>query len=153
MRLLPLALLFLASSCHDASRIDEIYIRKSGWSAADITVTRNKGRYEISNYPQNRTGSFSFTPEQFSALQEQLEPFRRQSVAFSDKSVRHFIEGAPCPEGAPYVTDSGGVYIRWKGQGLDEHYLADLQCDYKRNAARNTELFKIVKSFPVPLKW
>jgi hypothetical protein len=151
MRLAPLALIFLAA-CHDTSKIDEISIRKSGWSALNVTVSdKGRGQYEITEFPRNKTGSFSFTPQQFTALRAKLEPFRRKAVPYSERSVRQFIVGTPCPKGVPYVTDRGAVYIRWKGRGLDEHFLADFECDYMRNADRNAELLDIVKGFPLPL--
>ena len=155
MRLLLVPLVFvLATSCHEAAHIDQIYIRKSGWSAVDITLkSAGTGHFEISGYARKKTGSFSFTPQPFRALRDRLEPFRTQSVPFSDASVREFIIGGVCPKGVPYVTDQGAVYIRWTGPSVDEHYLADLGCDHVRNAARNKELLAIVKSFPVPLNW
>jgi hypothetical protein len=131
-------------------RIDRIEIRESGWSSRDIELNRDgRGRYRLSDYPRKRSGKFSVTPQQFERLRDKLEEFRGAAVPFTNESVREFIEGT-CPEGVPYVTDVGAVYIRWIGPGTDEHYLAELGCDRDGHADRNRKLEEILKILPAP---
>lgn len=137
-----------------APQLDRVELRVSGWSAVDVEVTsRGEGKYHLSApSPNGRSGSFSIQPQQFAALVERLEPFRRQAVPLTDNSARELIDRT-CPEGVPFVTDAGAVWVHWVGPGFDEHYIADLGCDAERHAARNNELIKLVKSLPVPLHW
>jgi hypothetical protein len=155
MRIALASLAFLlASGCGDPrpAEVDRIEIRRSGWSAVDIALDRaGSGRFRLGEPPPGgKSGYFSVTPEQFARLRERLEPFRRQSVPLSEESIRRFIDEG-CPEGVPFVTDAGAVYIRWIGPGSDRHFLADLGCDHERNARRNRELLDAVRRLPVPL--
>lgn len=146
-----LALAVGTSGCEQASKIDRVEMRLSGWSGVDIALdSRGKGEYRISVYPHAKSGSFSIAPKQFAELIQRIEPLRRQSVAFTDQSTLEFID-QKCPRGVPFTTDAGAVWLHWVGPNLDQHFLADLGCDADRNAARNTELLSIVKSLPVPL--
>jgi hypothetical protein len=142
------------SSPEPASKIDRVELRVSGWSSVDVEVNRRgEGRYHLSEpLPNGRGGSFSIQPQQFTALVERLQPFRRQAVPLTDESAQEFIN-RECPEGVPFVTDAGAVWVHWTGPNFDEHFLADLGCDAERNAARNRELLNAVKSLPVPLDW
>lgn len=156
MRATYLSLLFvLATGCGGSGaspKVDRLEIRKSGWSAVDVSVnSKGQGQYLISDYPRKRSGSFSITPQQFAGLVERLQPFRREAVPFNEKTMRQFIETG-CSRGVPYITDQGAVWVHWVGSP-NEHYLADLGCDSERYAARNKELIAIVKSFPLPLNW
>lgn len=154
-----LLLLVASSSCRDSeptSSVDVVEMRLSGQSSIDVELnSRGEGRYKLSEPLENgsvnnRHGSFTVNPQQYLQVVERLEPFRRQAVPFTDESALAFIE-QPCPEGIPSMTDAGGVYIRWMGADLDQHYLADLGCDYQRNSRRNAELIGIMKTLPVPL--
>ena len=150
-------LAFLTVGCSDpepAPTIDRIELRVSGWSAVDVEVnSRGEGKYHLSHpLPNGRGGSFSVQPQQFTALIERLQPFQRQAVPVTDKSTREFIDRT-CPKGVPFVTDAGAVWVHWIGPGFDQHYLADLGCDARRNTARNKALLDVVKSLPVPLDW
>ncbi|HYW15057.1 MAG TPA: hypothetical protein VE891_02745 [Allosphingosinicella sp.] len=149
-------LLCLTAGCGDPRPppVDRIEIRVSGWSAVDIAVDRGgKGSFRLSEpSPSGRAGSFSVTPLRFQRLRERLERYRNQAVPMTDESARKFIE-KECPQDVPFVTDAGGVYIRWIGPDLDQHFMADLGCDRERQESRNKELLDIVKSLPVPLRW
>jgi len=151
----PLLLLFVAGlgSSQSAPDVDRIEMRLSGWTGTDIELNRQgERRFSISETnPRERSGTFSVTPEQFDRLLDRLEPFRRQAVPFSEESIRQFMN-AECPEGVPFVTDHGAIWIRWIGRGSDRHYLADLGCDFERNASRNAELQSVIYSLPIPLE-
>lgn len=68
-------------------------MRLSGWTGVDIVVdSRGKGEYRLSDYPHQKSGSFSITPEKFGQLVQRIEPFRRQAVPFTEKSARQFID-------------------------------------------------------------
>jgi hypothetical protein len=141
------------SGSEPSPKVDRIEIRKSGWSAVDVSVgSQGQGQYLISEYPTKRSGSFSISPQQFARLVERLQPFRREAVPFNEETMRRFVV-AGCPKGVPFVTDQGAVWVHWIGPSSNKHYLADLGCDAERNAVRNKELIAIVKSFPVPLNW
>ncbi|HYI40861.1 MAG TPA: hypothetical protein VE053_11140 [Allosphingosinicella sp.] len=153
MRVAAAALLLgLAAGC-DASPppIDRIEIRVSGESAVDIAVDGGgEGSFRLSEpFPGGRSGTFSVTPEQFQRLRERLERYRRQAVPTTDESAREFVERT-CPRDVPFVTDAGGVYVRWIGSTSDQHFLADLGCDRERRKWRNQDLLGIVRSLPVP---
>ena len=151
--LFALALL-LASGCGRPSavaQVERVELRLSGYFATDISVnSRGEGRFHLSYpYPKGRSGSFSISPQQFSQLVDSLTPFQRQAVPFSDKSAQEFAESS-CPEGLPFTTDAGALWVHWIGPKLDGHYLADFGCDAERHAARNRQLLSIVESLPVP---
>jgi hypothetical protein len=150
---LLLAVAVGSSGCERASRVDRVEIRLSGWTGVDIAVdSKGKGEYRMSDYPHQKSGSFSITQEQFAQFVRRIEPFRRQAVPFTDESARAYID-QKCPKGVPFTTDAGAVWLHWMGPRSDQHYLADLGCDADRNAARNKELLSIVKGLPVPLDW
>jgi len=149
-----MCLAIIVAGCSDpepAPKVDRVELRVSGWSAVDVDVnSRGEGKYHLSApYPNGRGGSFSVQPQQFAALVERLQPFRRQAVPVTDESAREFMNRT-CPNGVPFVIDAGAVWVRWTGAGFDQHYLAELGCDAERNAARNKALLNVVKSLPVP---
>jgi hypothetical protein len=147
------ALMIGCSGSDPSPKVDRIEMRKSGWSAVNVSVnSQGKGQYLISDYPHKQSGSFSIPPEQFTRIVERLQPFRRKAVPFNEQTTREFFE-ASCPKGVQFVTDQGAIWVHWTGPNSDQHYLADLGCDAERNAARNKELVSIVKSFPVPFNW
>ena len=127
-------------------------MRRSGWTALDISVNkRGDGQYRLSwPLPNGTSGSFSIKPEQVASIVQRLEPYRKEAVPVTEKSMAEFVEGKPCPPDKPFTTDAGGVWVHWIGPGYNEHYLADLGCDAERNAARNKALLTILESFPVP---
>jgi hypothetical protein len=153
--MLVIYLASISSGCIEpkaAPQVDRVELRISGWSAVDILVNRRgQGRYHLSDpLPTGMDGSFSVRPEQFAGLLERLKPFQKHALPLTDKSAQDFVDGR-CPEGMPFVTDAGAIWVRWTGPNLDEHVLADLGCDAERNAFRNKELLETVKSLPVPL--
>ena len=150
------ALLLALAGCGDPApaNLERIEIRVSGWSAIDIAVKRDgSGRFHLSQpYPDGKGGTFAAAPQRFPRLRERLEPYWRQAVPTTTETAQEFIERS-CPRNLPFATDSGAVYIRWAGPGVDRHFLADLGCDYERHAARNKDLLAIVQSLPVPSDW
>ncbi|MFL6858071.1 MAG: hypothetical protein ACJ8EB_09215 [Allosphingosinicella sp.] len=148
-------LTFVALGCsapQPSPEVDRIELRLSGWSAVEVEVNkRGEGKYHLSEPPPHgKDGSFSLQPRQFALLVARLRPFQRQAVPLTARSAQELIDRT-CPQGVPFVTDAGAVWVHWTGPGLDRHYLADLGCDAKRNAARNKELLDALKSLPVPL--
>ena len=133
-------------------KVDRIELRESGWSAVEVAIDdRGVGRYELSDFPEKRAGSFTLTAQQHAALLKRLERFQRQAEPITDGSIKRVLE-ARCPRGMPSVTDAGGFWIRWTGAAYDRHYTADFGCDYVRNRARNDELKSILRSLPIPLQ-
>ena len=127
--------------------VDRIEIRESGWEAVDIILTRQgEGRVTFSQQRRGqRNRSFAVTEEQFDQLLDRLEPYRRQAVPHNEQTAMQFINFI-CPRGVPFVTDAGGIWIRWVGSTSDVHYLAELGCDFERHAPRNDELRGIVET-------
>ena len=152
--LLGTFLLTVLSACTDTQPpdVERIDIRVSGWSSADISMNRQgEGSYHLSKpRPDGKSGTFSFAPQRFDQIRQRLEPYRRTAVPFTDQSARNFAL-YECPKGVPFVTDAGGVYVRWIGPKSDQHFLADLGCDADKNATRNKDLLAIVESLPIPL--
>ena len=132
--------------------IERVEIRRSGWTALDVSVNkRGEGQYHLGRpLPGGTSGSFSIQPQEFASILQRLESFRNLAVPVTEESLAEFVQGKPCPQGTPFVTDAGGVWVRWLGPSYDEHYLADFGCDPERNAARNKALLTMVESFPVP---
>ena len=156
MRAAFLSLLLVLTACGSVARlapeVDRIEMRSSNaWGAMDVELNRNgEGRFHRSHpLPRGRSGIFAIAPAQFEALRARLERFRLEAVPYDDASAQRFIR-AGCPPGLPYVTDMGAFYVRWHGPGLDQHYLADLECEPGRNAARNREIQSILESLPIP---
>ena len=130
-------------------RVDRIEMRQSGWSAVDVEIdSRGVGRYELSDFPKKRAGSFSLTAQQNAALLKRLEPFQRKAEPLTDEGIKRELE-ARCPEGVPSVTDAGGFWVHWVGPNYDRHYSVDFGCDYERNRVRNDELRDILQSLPI----
>ena len=131
--------------------IDRIEMRSSGWSSLDVEVTSTgDGRYRLSHPdPNGPSGTFRMSEQQFSQLLTRLEPYRSEAVTVTEQNVRTATDGR-CQAGSDYITDHGGVWIRWVGQGIDEFYLAELGCDAGRHTGRNADLHDILNSFPTP---
>ncbi|WP_444858413.1 hypothetical protein [Sphingosinicella sp.] len=125
-------------------------MKQSGWSSIEVEInSQGQGRYRVSDFPGERQGAFSISPQQFTALVERLEPFQRQSEAMSEESITRMLEFR-CPEGTPEVTDAGGFWVHWMAAGYDRHYSADFGCDRERNRTRNDELRNILRALPLP---
>ena len=157
MRILPAALfLSVVGACADAPppAVDRIELRVSGWSAVDISVSRQgKSSYHLSEpLPDGKSGTFSLSPQRFDELRKRLEPYRKTAVPFSEKSAREFILES-CPKGVPFTYDTGAVWVHWVGPHSNQHFIADLGCDADKHAVRNEDLLAIVQSLPVPLNW
>lgn len=128
--------------------IDEIQIRQSGWSARNIYV-HYPGVGHFDGSLSDEIETFRLTEEEYDALVSRLETFRARSVPLTHDTAADMIHGT-CPEDASYVTDAGGIWIRWIGLEYDNHYVAELGCDRERHAERNAELRAIIASLPVP---
>ncbi len=134
-----------------ASPVQRIEIRQSGWESLDVAISRTgQASFEKSEPgPQPRAGAFRISSQDFDKLEARLAEFRRQAVPRTDASIQEMLR-RQCPDGVPYTTDRGAVYLRWVGPDFDQHYLADLGCDSERNADRNAKLLAIVSGFPLP---
>ena len=152
LALLSAVLALGCSRSEPAPTIDRVEMRLSGGTALDVSVnSKGEGKYHLGRpLPDGSSGSFSFPPQQFSSIVQRLEPFRKEAIPVTEKSMAEFVEGKPCPRSTPFVTDAGGVWVHWLGPDYDKHYLAELGCDAERNAARHKTLLAIVESFPVP---
>ncbi|HEX6784493.1 MAG TPA: hypothetical protein VF098_07555 [Sphingomicrobium sp.] len=152
LTLLPAAFVLSCTGAKPSPTINRVTMRISGWSATDISVnSRGEARYHRSlPRPNGTNGSFSISPAEFANLVQRLEPFRKNSIPVTADSMREFALGETCPPGKLTVIDVGAVWVRWQGPGYDQHYLADLGCDVKRNAERNHALLEIVESLPAP---
>ena len=130
--------------------VKRIELRQSGWESLDVSVASNGfGSFERSGpAPEPITGNFRITPQDFSVLEARLDEFRKSAVTRTNASIQE-IGNRRCPSGVPYVTDLGAIYVRWIGEGFDQHYVADLGCDRERHAERNVKLNEIVSSLPV----
>lgn len=149
-----LAPTLLLTSCGPSTPerpVQQIELRQSGWESLDVAVARGgAGSFEILGLdPEPITGAFRITSQEFSALEARLAEFRKSAVPRTDASIQE-MGNRRCPEGVPYVTDNGAIYVRWIGEGFDQHYLADLGCDRERNTKRNAKLIEVVESLPVP---
>lgn len=147
--------LVFASGCsrpEPAPTIDRVEMRLSGWTALDVSVNaKGEGEYHLARpFPEGTRGLLSIPPQQFAKVVQRLEPFRRDAVPMTEKSLAQYVEGKACPRGAPLTTDAGAVWVHWMGPSYNGHYLVDLGCDAGRHAARNKKLLAIVGSFPVP---
>ena len=129
-------------------------MRLSGWSSLDIVIDEEgNGTYRDSEpFPDGATGRFKLDQNELTEVLSILEPYREQSVPYSDVTAMEFIDGT-CPEGVPFRTDVGAFYVRWQTANSDNHYLADLGCDYKRYEERNRAILKFVASLPIPVDW
>lgn len=130
--------------------VQRVEIRQSGWESLDVAVARSGvGSFERSGpAPEPITGAFRITPQDFSNLEARLAEFRKSAVPRTNASIEE-MGNRRCPEGVPYVTDNGAIYVRWIGDGFDQHYLADLGCDRDRSSNRNAKLREVVRSLPV----
>lgn len=145
-----LVVIALASgSCERPPQIDRIYLRRSGDASLDITVEGNGHGSFQRNAPHGRSGTFSISPQQFARLVQRAEPFRRQAVPVTDKSLQELFN-RQCPKDVPFTYDAGAIYMEWLGPGRDEYYSADLGCDAEKNIARDKELLGILDSLPIP---
>lgn len=148
------ALALMVASCAPPvgqGPVERIEIRQSGWESVDISVaSTGVGSFERTGLGlQSVTGSFRISPGYFRSMEERLAEFRKHAVPRTDASIQE-LGNMRCPEGLPFVTDNGAIYVRWIGEGFDEHYLASLGCDKARNADRNSKLLGIVRNLPVP---
>lgn len=144
-----LTLAFVLAGCVPTSPkepVQRIEVRQSGWQSLDLAVTRTGiGSFKQSgNWSQQRTGTFRINPHDFDKIEAGFAEFHKVAVPVTDASIQE-MGNRRCPEGVPYVTDNGAIYVRWVGEGFDQHYLADLGCDQKRNANRNATLSASVR--------
>lgn len=154
MRACYLALAVVVGGCQPSGQqeqADRIEIRQSGWESLDLSVSNDgKGAFERTGLaPLPITGTFRISPRDFRSLEARLSEFRKEAVPRTDASIQE-MGNRRCPEGVPYVTDQGAIYVRWVGESFDQHYLASLGCDRERNAKRNAKLLEVVRSLPVP---
>jgi hypothetical protein len=150
----PLLLaLFAALGCSRPDPIvDRIDIREFGaWRDMVVTLNRqSEGRFQVgAPSPAAYGGAIAMTPEKFARLRHRLEPFRRQAVPTTWESMERMLS-LDCPDGVSYTHDMGGLYIRWRGPGLDRHHYVDLGCDADRNALRNAVLWSVIESLHIP---
>ena len=151
-RYLALALLLAGCGPNVADGpAQRIEIRQSGWESLEVTIARSgSGSFEQSGLaPEPISGAFRLTPQRFNEIESHLAEFRKNAVPRTDESIEE-MANRRCPDSVPYVTDNGAIYVRWVGDGFDQHYLAELGCDYKRYSDRNAKLIAVVRSFPVP---
>ena len=149
-----IALLVFLTGCQQTSEnraVERIEIRESGWESLDVTLANTgQGSFERTGLaPSPVTGKFEIRPDAFNSLVKRLSEFRQQAVPRTETSIIEMGERR-CPDGVPFATDNGAIYVRWVGKGFDEHFLADLGCDGDRMRDRNTRLFEIVQSLPIP---
>lgn len=155
MRACYLALGLVVGGCQlsgQQEQADRIEIRQSEWEESlDISVSSDgNGSFErtvLGSQPIN--GVFRISPRDFRSLVARLSRFRNEAVPRTDASIQE-MGNMRCPEGIPYVTDNGAIYVRWVGESFDRHNLARLGCDRERNAHRNAKLLEVVRSLPVP---
>lgn len=121
----------------------------------DVRITsQGKGSYLYGTpNPSRKRTTFEIGSTGFKRLMTSVAPFRTQAGPTEQTVERSF--NTACPKGMPFVTDQGSISVRWTGKGLDQVYIADLGCDYVRNAARNKKLLTILNSLPVPkpMRW
>jgi hypothetical protein len=144
-----LILAFVLAGCGPTvpnEHVQRIEVRQSGWQSLDVAVTRTGiGSFEQSgNGARQRTGTFRINPHDFDKIEAGFAQFHKEAVPVTDASLQE-MGNRRCPEGVPYVTDNGAIYVRWVGEGFDQHYLAHLGCDQKRNANRNATLSASVR--------
>ncbi len=149
-----LLLLALAACAKPPATIDTLEIRLSGKRGVLITLNREQGGQIALDASSKGTPPSRFTlpPERFDAIVRQLEPFREDATPATDESVAALNENGNCPFFAPYSTDQGSIWVKWSGQNVSEHYLAELGCDPDRNRARNAELQAIIGQLPISLE-
>lgn len=135
------------------STVERIEIRESGSESLDITLVKTgQGSFERTGLaPPPINGKFEISPEAFNSLMKQLSEFRKQAVPRTESSIIEMGERR-CPDGVPFMTDNGAIYVRWAGNGFAEHFLADLGCDGDRMRDRNARLLEIVRGLPIPAK-
>ena len=144
------ALAMLMAGCGAADRSEEVVSIELRASGLSLSVDANgNGHYPIDAvYRSHQPTPINIGREGFSRLLKRVAPFRAEAGS-TEPTSRQFL-GSDCPKELPRVTDAGMMSIRWIGPGLDQIYIADFGCDYRRYAGRNGELVAILKSLPVP---
>ena len=151
MRVLTgLCLTVSACACSDQSEVhsvEKIELRVSG---LDVSIGRmGEGKFVSSQRVGHRqSGMFEIGPGGFDRLLNGLSPYQRQSGPTAETSRRFMASN--CSEKLPYITDNGMMSVRWIGPSLDQIFIADFGCDYKRHAERNHNLKGVLSSLPVP---
>jgi len=147
--LLALGFAFLVGceSSHRPANIERVEIGLSGTWRVSVN-NRGEGHYEWLP-PMPESGSFKITPQQFNDLVTRLERFRRTSVPAQAEGVKAVLD-AKCPVGKPYLGGPEVIWIHWIGHNLDQLYAANLACDWKQTKAQNEEIFRNVRSLPIP---
>ncbi|MCB2086408.1 MAG: hypothetical protein H6919_06200 [Sphingomonadaceae bacterium] len=144
----------LACGCAAQNSVDDIdliEIRQSGPASLDISISSDgRGSFSIEGVGPNEKGTFKLSESEFRSFEKVLAEFRPEAVPRSDASVIEMLDRA-YPEGVHSATDRGAIYIRWIGAGVDDHYLADLGCDWQRMADRNARLRSIMAGMPIHL--
>lgn len=143
------AISVLLTACGEQSppAIDGLEIYAPSLSV-EIT-NQGSGKFSKNLAPyKSRSGSFSFTPQQFRKLIRRLEVFRRSGDAVTlDEFKRVYMLAPRCVN---YVTDNGGITFHWIGPNINEYYRVDYGCNPDQNAERNKEFRAILRSLAVP---
>jgi hypothetical protein len=151
MRLL-IGLCMTLSACACSSQtvvqsVDKIELRASG---LDVSIGRGGAGDFVSSQRvgHRQSGTLDVGLSGFARLLNELSPYQRQSGPTAETSRRFMASN--CPGRLPYITDNGIASVRWIGPSLDQIFIVDLGCDYKRHAERNQKLRGILSSLPVP---
>lgn len=119
----------------------------TGSTELDVMVNRTgQGRY-VYHDPLPESAAFEISPRQFDALLKRVQPFR--PLAHTSPHYPRRVSSR-CPSGKPVLPGAGTIKVLWTGKGLNELYFANLDCDWKRQAAANDELFAALRSLPIP---
>jgi hypothetical protein len=141
-----LTLIFWLSACDPAEppTLSQIEIMAPG---LEIEIDgRGNGRFRQTS--GDRRGRFLLSADQLSELRNRTEPFRRSRDARSSSEMQALVLKNHCD--GHYVTDQGGITIRWIGPSIDQFYSIDYGCDPERHVARNAELRALLAVLPVP---
>lgn len=149
MRIALLGLLVvLTLGCERAPpRVDRLDIQLTGSTELDVMVNRSgQGRY-VYHGELPESGAFEISPRQFDALLKRVQPFRPKA-----QTSPHYPRriSSRCPSGKSVLPGAGTIKVLWKGKRLNESYLANLDCDWKRQAVANEALFAALRSLPIP---
>ncbi len=133
--------------------VQEIAVRKSGDQSFDVILRRTGiGSFEQSSIGPNpsppTTGTFRLSSSEFEEIEARFAEFRKEAIPLTDASLKEKVKRT-CPKGVPIAFHRGAIYIRWVGEGFDQHYLGELGCDYERNANRNAKLNPSVEALTV----